>query len=85
SIWISVKGQRELDEAKMRFAAAEGDHVTFLNVYKGFLQSNRSSKWCHQNSINYHAMVSFQWLERTAVDLALIVTFNIYNIHAVIA
>ncbi|GJY22960.1 probable pre-mRNA-splicing factor ATP-dependent RNA helicase DEAH9 isoform X1 [Tanacetum coccineum] len=72
SIWISVKGQRELDEAKMRFAAAEGDHVTFLNVYKGFLQSNRSSKWCHQNSINYHAMVSFQWLERTAVDLALI-------------
>ncbi|KAI7749229.1 hypothetical protein M8C21_030873, partial [Ambrosia artemisiifolia] len=56
SIWISVKGQRELDEAKLRFAAAEGDHVTFLNVYKGFLQSNKSSKWCHKNFINYHAM-----------------------------
>ncbi|KAJ9565848.1 hypothetical protein OSB04_001814 [Centaurea solstitialis] len=56
SIWISVKGQRELDEAKLRFAASEGDHVTFLNVYKGFLQSNKSSKWCHKNFINYHAM-----------------------------
>ncbi|XAR59210.1 RNA helicase [Bertholletia excelsa] len=57
SIWISVRGhQKELDEAKLRFAAAEGDHVTFLNVYKGFLQSSKSSKWCHKNSVNYHAM-----------------------------
>ncbi|KAL4563271.1 hypothetical protein LXL04_027311 [Taraxacum kok-saghyz] len=56
SIWISVKGQRELDEAKLRFAASEGDHVTFLNVYGGFLKSNKSSKWCHKNFINYHAM-----------------------------
>ncbi|PWA79926.1 RNA helicase family protein [Artemisia annua] len=75
SIWISVKGQKELDEAKMRFAAAEGDHVTFLNVYKGFLQSNRSSKWCHQNSINYHAMKKVievrQQLRRVAQRLGL--------------
>ncbi|GAB2231354.1 hypothetical protein Droror1_Dr00010360 [Drosera rotundifolia] len=57
SIWISLRGaQKEQDEAKMRFAAAEGDHVTFLNVYKGFLQSGKSSKWCHNNFLNYHAM-----------------------------
>lgn len=57
SIWIPVRGvQKQLDEAKLRFAAAEGDHVTFLNVYKGFIQSNKSSKWCHKNFINYHAM-----------------------------
>ncbi|XP_054802577.1 probable pre-mRNA-splicing factor ATP-dependent RNA helicase DEAH9 [Prosopis cineraria] len=57
SIWISGRGiQRELDEAKLRFAAAEGDHVTFLNVYKGFLQSGKSSQWCHKNHVNYHAM-----------------------------
>ncbi|MBA0599013.1 hypothetical protein Gorai_005252 [Gossypium raimondii] len=35
----------------------QGDHVTFLNIYKGFLQSGRSSKWCHKNFINYHAML----------------------------
>ncbi|PIA55334.1 hypothetical protein AQUCO_00800226v1 [Aquilegia coerulea] len=45
SIWVAVRGvQKEMDEAKLRFAAAEGDHVTFLNVYKGFLQSGKSSQ-----------------------------------------
>ncbi|EPS65444.1 hypothetical protein M569_09332, partial [Genlisea aurea] len=57
SIWFSGKGaQKEMDEAKLRFAAAEGDHVTFLNVYKGFTESGKSSNWCHRNHINYHAM-----------------------------
>ncbi|GMN43620.1 hypothetical protein TIFTF001_012828 [Ficus carica] len=57
SIWVSGRGaQKELDEAKLRFAAAEGDHVTFLNVYKGFFQSGKSSQWCHKNFVNYHAM-----------------------------
>ncbi|GFQ05352.1 probable ATP-dependent RNA helicase dhx35 [Phtheirospermum japonicum] len=58
SIWFSVRGaQKESDEAKLRFAAAEGDHVTFLNVYKGFIGSGKSSNWCHKNHVNYHAMV----------------------------
>ncbi|KAJ8761085.1 hypothetical protein K2173_000764 [Erythroxylum novogranatense] len=57
SIWVSSRGAyKELDEAKMRFAAAEGDHVTFLNVYQGFLESGKSSQWCHKNFVNYHAM-----------------------------
>ncbi|KAK7306586.1 hypothetical protein VNO77_44535 [Canavalia gladiata] len=57
SIWISGRGiQKDSDEAKLRFAAAEGDHVTFLNIYKGFLQSGKSSQWCHKNYVNYHAM-----------------------------
>ncbi|KAL2341809.1 hypothetical protein Fmac_009749 [Flemingia macrophylla] len=57
TIWISGRGiQKESDEAKLRFAAAEGDHVTFLNVYKGFHQSGKSSRWCHKNYVNYHAM-----------------------------
>ncbi|KAM7262747.1 hypothetical protein ACFE04_000430 [Oxalis oulophora] len=56
TIWVSARGQKELDEAKLRFAAAEGDHISFLNVYKGFFQANKSSQWCHRNCINYHAM-----------------------------
>ncbi|OAY24900.1 probable pre-mRNA-splicing factor ATP-dependent RNA helicase DEAH9 isoform X1 [Manihot esculenta] len=56
SIWVSTKLQKELDEAKLRFAAVEGDHVTFLNVYQGFLRSGKSSQWCHRNFVNYHAM-----------------------------
>ncbi|XP_021766037.1 probable pre-mRNA-splicing factor ATP-dependent RNA helicase DEAH9 [Chenopodium quinoa] len=77
SIWISVRGaQKQLDEAKLRFAAAEGDHVTFLNVYKGFLQSGKSSKWCHKNFINYHAMKKVletrDQLKRTAQRLGIV-------------
>ncbi|XP_021846022.2 probable pre-mRNA-splicing factor ATP-dependent RNA helicase DEAH9 [Spinacia oleracea] len=77
SIWISVRGaQKQLDEAKLRFAAAEGDHVTFLNVYKGFLESGKSSKWCHKNFINYHAMKKVletrEQLKKTAQRLGIV-------------
>ncbi|XP_042379237.1 probable pre-mRNA-splicing factor ATP-dependent RNA helicase DEAH9 isoform X1 [Zingiber officinale] len=57
SIWVSGRGaQKESDEVKLRFAAAEGDHITFLNVYKGFINSGKSSQWCYKNYVNYHAM-----------------------------
>uniref|UniRef100_A0A6N2LDF1 RNA helicase n=2 Tax=Salix viminalis TaxID=40686 RepID=A0A6N2LDF1_SALVM len=77
SIWVSGKGvQKELDEAKLRFAAAEGDHVTFLNVYKGFLQSGKSSQWCHKNYMNYQAMKKVieirEQLRRTALRLGIV-------------
>ncbi|CAK7350467.1 unnamed protein product [Dovyalis caffra] len=77
SIWISGRGvQKELDEAKLRFAAAEGDHVTFLNVYKGFLKSGKSSQWCHKNFMNYQAMKKVieirEQLRRTALRLGIV-------------
>ncbi|KFK28520.1 hypothetical protein AALP_AA7G007300 [Arabis alpina] len=57
SVWVIARGvQKEQDEAKLRFAAAEGDHVTFLNVYKGFLDSKKSSQWCYKNFLNYQSM-----------------------------
>ncbi|KAJ4828539.1 hypothetical protein Tsubulata_035963 [Turnera subulata] len=78
SIWVSARGaQKELDEAKLRFAAAEGDHVTFLNVYKGFLQSGKSSQWCHRNFVNYQAMKKVidirEQLRRVALRLGLVI------------
>ncbi|CAL9126286.1 unnamed protein product [Musa textilis] len=57
SIWVSMWGaQKEFDEVKLHFAAAEGDHITYLNVYKGFLNSGKSSQWCYKNYLNYQAM-----------------------------
>ncbi|XP_002972242.2 probable pre-mRNA-splicing factor ATP-dependent RNA helicase DEAH9 [Selaginella moellendorffii] len=57
SIWLSSRGrQKELDEARDRFAVAEGDLVTYLNVYEGFVKSNKSPQWCHTNFVNYQAM-----------------------------
>ncbi|KAK9936527.1 hypothetical protein M0R45_013363 [Rubus argutus] len=76
SIWVSGWGsQKELDEAKLNFAAAEGDHVSFLNVYKAFLQSGKSSQWCHKNFVNYQAMKKVieirEQLRRTARRLGI--------------
>ncbi|GBG74190.1 hypothetical protein CBR_g17902 [Chara braunii] len=54
-LWFSARNSpRELDAAKSRFAVGEGDLVTYLNVYEGFLRSKKSSKWCHENCLNYH-------------------------------
>ncbi|KAM6551226.1 hypothetical protein CsatB_001034 [Cannabis sativa] len=77
SIWVSSRGaQKEMDEVKLRFATAEGDHVTFLNVYKGFLQSGKSSQWCYRNFVNYHAMKKVlevrEQLRRTAQRIGLV-------------
>ncbi|VVA36065.1 PREDICTED: probable [Prunus dulcis] len=77
SIWVSGWGsQKELDEAKLNFAAAEGDHVSFLNVYKGFLQSGKSSQWCHKNFVNYQAMKKVleirEQLRRTAQRIGIV-------------
>ncbi|CAI5516862.1 unnamed protein product [Closterium sp. Naga37s-1] len=58
SVWVGSSGrQRESDRLKERFAAAEGDFVSYLNVYEGFTRSGRSPKWCHANGINYQAML----------------------------
>ncbi|PON77899.1 RNA helicase, ATP-dependent DEAH box [Parasponia andersonii] len=77
SIWVSSRGaQKDLDEVKLRFAASEGDHVTFLNVYKGFLQSGKSSQWCYKNFVNYHAMKKVleirEQLRRTAQRIGIV-------------
>ncbi|CAM6076055.1 unnamed protein product [Sphagnum tenellum] len=57
SIWVSSRGmQKELDEAREHFAVAEGDHVTFLNVYEGFRHASNPSQWCYKNCVNYQAM-----------------------------
>ncbi|EMS60203.1 putative ATP-dependent RNA helicase DHX35 [Triticum urartu] len=57
SVWVSMRGvKKEFDEVKLRFAAAEGDHVTFLNIYKGFHQSGKSSQWCYKNFLNHQAL-----------------------------
>lgn len=44
SVWISGRG-KELQEAKARFAVAEGDLVTYINVVKAWEMHKRSRQW----------------------------------------
>eukprot|EP00271_Cylindrocystis_brebissonii_P018953 TRINITY_DN5547_c0_g3_i1.p1 TRINITY_DN5547_c0_g3~~TRINITY_DN5547_c0_g3_i1.p1 ORF type:complete len:262 (+),score=48.67 TRINITY_DN5547_c0_g3_i1:50-787(+) len=57
SVWARGSGRKEMDEARFRFAAAEGDHVAYLNVYEAFVRSGKSGSWCHTNCVNYKAMI----------------------------
>ncbi|XP_054608545.1 pre-mRNA-splicing factor ATP-dependent RNA helicase DHX15 [Dunckerocampus dactyliophorus] len=52
------EAKRVSDEAKMRFAHADGDHLTLLNVYHAFKQNHESSQWCYENFVSYRSLMS---------------------------
>ena len=56
-VWQQGRGRRLLERQKLKFSVAEGDHVTYLNIIKGFLESDRSSSWCQRRCLNYSALV----------------------------
>ncbi|KAF7384800.1 hypothetical protein HZH68_014412 [Vespula germanica] len=40
--------------AKSRFASPEGDHVTLLNVFRGYTSTSSQKKvWCHENFLHH--------------------------------
>lgn len=41
---------------KRLFEVEEGDLITYLNVYNGFMQSEMSHQYCHKNFISYKSM-----------------------------
>ena len=41
---------------KRLFEVEEGDLITYLNVYSGFMNSDMDRGFCHKNYINYKSM-----------------------------
>ena len=56
SVWAGGE-RRALDEAKARFAVAEGDLITYLNVWRGWEVSGRSRKWAYANHVAHRSML----------------------------
>ncbi|VDD82718.1 unnamed protein product [Mesocestoides corti] len=50
--------KKAADEAKMRFAHIDGDHLTLLNVYHAFKQNHEDPQWCYDNFINLRSLKS---------------------------
>lgn len=48
--------QAAADQRKQRFHSVHGDHITYLNVYKAWELSGRSSRWCKDNFIYERSM-----------------------------
>lgn len=57
TIWASGKDRKEMDEARAQFGVAEGDMVSYLNVFEGYLQAKNRGQWCYENCVNYQALV----------------------------
>lgn len=50
--------KKQADEAKLRFAHIDGDHLTLLNVYHAFKQNHEDPQWSYDNFINYRSLKS---------------------------
>lgn len=58
SVWVTVAGSgRALDDMKARFAAAEGDLVTYLNVFRAWQGAGKSGKWAAAHMLNQHSLL----------------------------
>ncbi|RYP20393.1 hypothetical protein DL767_009466 [Monosporascus sp. MG133] len=59
SVWIQREGEKkQMESARRKFAADEGDHLTLLNVYQTFVtKGKKESKFCHENHLNYKSMM----------------------------
>ncbi|KAJ5112193.1 ATP-dependent RNA helicase DHX35 [Penicillium argentinense] len=58
TVWVQHDGQKKAAESQRRkFAAEEGDHLTYLNVYQAFVtKGKKDSKWCRDNFLNFRAL-----------------------------
>lgn len=59
-----TEAKKAADEAKMRFAHIDGDHLTLLNVYHAFKQSKSVSVLVKSFVMLYAANLCF-WVPRT--------------------
>ena len=79
SVWFHHEGEKRAQEsARRKFAAAEGDHLTLLNVYQAFVtRGKKDARWCRDNRLDFKALtraVSIRaqlkrYLERFGVDV----------------
>lgn len=58
AIWIQRDGEKkQMESARRKFAAEEGDHLTLLNVYQTFVtKGKKEAKFCYENQLNFKAM-----------------------------
>jgi HrpA-like RNA helicase len=52
------EAKKQADEAKMRFAHIDGDHLTLLNAYHAYKQNSEDSKWCYDNFVSFRSLKS---------------------------
>ncbi|MCJ1477634.1 DEAH-box ATP-dependent RNA helicase prp22 [Lambiella insularis] len=61
--------QQQADQKKAKFHDPHGDHLTLLNVYNGWKQSNLAKEWCFENFIQFRSMHRAQDVRQQLVSI----------------
>lgn len=56
-VFVSNSEKNEMAAlAHAKFQSKHGDHLTLLNVFNGFLKSEKPKMWCHDNYLNLRSL-----------------------------
>lgn len=56
--YVNTRESKERqEEAMSEFAVLEGDHLTLLNIYNAFVESNKTPEWCQEQLLNYRSLI----------------------------
>jgi len=56
NLFFSHEGERAWEASRRKFAAEEGDHLTYLNAYNAFIEEKQSQGWCQNNHLSFKAL-----------------------------
>ena len=57
-LWVSSRGSTKAqEEARFKFAAAEGDLVTLLNAQRGWREYGRDPRWCDRHFLSHQSLL----------------------------
>lgn len=69
SIFYTPKGkEQQVMSSRKQFTAAEGDHITLLNVYKNYKSVKGDKEWCKQHFINIRSLYTADKIRSQLVD-----------------
>uniref|UniRef100_A0A8C2HAS1 Probable ATP-dependent RNA helicase DHX35 n=1 Tax=Cyprinus carpio TaxID=7962 RepID=A0A8C2HAS1_CYPCA len=57
NIFVAPHNQKKSARERRKFAVAEGDHLTMLNVYEAFIKHQKSSQWCQDHFLHYKGLL----------------------------
>lgn len=63
-LWTASRGaHRAQDEARAKFAAAEGDLITMLNVWRAWHERGRDHRWAARHFLNQQSLLKAQEIQ----------------------
>eukprot|EP01061_Rhynchopus_euleeides_P002249 TRINITY_DN1172_c0_g1_i2.p1 TRINITY_DN1172_c0_g1~~TRINITY_DN1172_c0_g1_i2.p1 ORF type:complete len:722 (+),score=314.46 TRINITY_DN1172_c0_g1_i2:196-2361(+) len=63
------EADREARAAKAQFNHQDGDHLTFLNAFHGFINNGKNKDWCWENFLNFRSLTSAVNVRNQLVNL----------------